>query len=183
MTLAQPTDGRVAGHGADGREAVGHESGLRAHSGSRARGLAAGMAAADDDDCRGSRCAIMAGLLSRSEGSRKWEVMRIDLFHVKQRVPITSRKTFHVKQVGNQVNEEILFANTEFPEDHVEDILDVHLPPAAARGNARRPEVPLPSIPHPPRRHSMLRCNEAAVSCSNWRCLTRLINPPSLAPK
>ena len=42
-----------------------------------------------------------------------------------------------MKQVGNQVNEEILFANTEFPEDHVEDILDVHppqQPPEGMRG-------------------------------------------------
>ena len=39
-----------------------------------------------------------------------------------------------------KVNEEILFAYTEFPEDHVEDILDVHptqQPPEGMRGDPK----------------------------------------------
>ena len=50
MALAETADRGIAGHRADGRKAMGHQRGLRAHPRSRARGLAAGMAAADDDD-------------------------------------------------------------------------------------------------------------------------------------
>ncbi len=50
MALAEPADGRVAGHLADGREAVGDERRPGAQARGRGRGLAAGMAAADDDD-------------------------------------------------------------------------------------------------------------------------------------
>ena len=53
MTLAETADGGIAGHGADGRETMGHQGSLRAHPRSRARGFAAGMAAADDDDVEG----------------------------------------------------------------------------------------------------------------------------------
>ncbi len=53
MALAQTTDGRVAGHRADGRETMGHQGSLRAHPRSRARGLAAGVAATDNDDVEG----------------------------------------------------------------------------------------------------------------------------------
>ena len=50
MALAETADRGIAGHGADGRKTMGHQRRLRAHAGSRARGLAAGMAAADHDD-------------------------------------------------------------------------------------------------------------------------------------
>lgn len=50
MALAETADRGVAGHGADGREAVRHQGRLCPHPRSRARGFAAGMAAADDDD-------------------------------------------------------------------------------------------------------------------------------------
>ena len=50
MALAEPADGRVAGHLADGGEAVGNERRACAHARGRGRGLAAGMATADDDD-------------------------------------------------------------------------------------------------------------------------------------
>ena len=53
MALAEPADGRVAGHLADGGEAVRDQRRARAHAGSRRRGLAAGMAAADNDDVEG----------------------------------------------------------------------------------------------------------------------------------
>ena len=53
MALAEPADGRIAGHLADGREAVGDQRRARAHARGRGRGLAAGMAAADDDDIEG----------------------------------------------------------------------------------------------------------------------------------
>ena len=47
MALAEAANGRIAGHGADGRESVGHESRLRAHTGAGGRGFTAGMAAAN----------------------------------------------------------------------------------------------------------------------------------------
>mgnify|MGYP003693733235 CR=1 FL=1 len=50
MAFAETADGGIAGHGADGRKTMGHQRRPRAHAGSRARGFAAGMAAADDDD-------------------------------------------------------------------------------------------------------------------------------------
>ena len=50
MALAQAADGRIAGHLADGREAVGDERRPGAQARGRGRRLAAGMAAADDDD-------------------------------------------------------------------------------------------------------------------------------------
>ena len=54
MALAEPADGRIAGHLADGGKAVRDQRRARAHAGSRRRGLAAGMAAADNDDVEGS---------------------------------------------------------------------------------------------------------------------------------
>ena len=50
VALAEAANGRIAGHLADGGDAVGDERGLRAHARGRGRSLAAGMAAADDDD-------------------------------------------------------------------------------------------------------------------------------------
>ena len=50
MALAEPADGRVAGHLADGGEAVRDQRRARAHAGGRRGGLAAGMAAADHND-------------------------------------------------------------------------------------------------------------------------------------
>ena len=52
MALAEPADGRVARHLADGREPVRHQRRARAEAGRRSRRLAAGMAAADDDDVK-----------------------------------------------------------------------------------------------------------------------------------
>ena len=50
MALAEPADGRVARHLADGGELVGDQRRARAHAGSGSGGLAAGMAAAHHDD-------------------------------------------------------------------------------------------------------------------------------------
>ena len=52
--------------------------------------------------------------------------------------------------------------------------------PAAAPGNAPQPAAPRRQAPRPRPTTSMLRRNEAAVSCSNCRCRARPINPPSL---
>jgi hypothetical protein len=52
MALAEPTDGRIAGHLADGGKAVRHQRRARAHAGRGGRSLAAGMAAADNDDVK-----------------------------------------------------------------------------------------------------------------------------------
>ena len=53
MPLAEPANGRIAGHFADGSEAVGDQRRARAHAGGRSGSLAAGMAAADDDNVVG----------------------------------------------------------------------------------------------------------------------------------
>ena len=50
VALAEPADGRIAGHLADGVEAVRYQRRARAHAGSGGRGLTAGMAATDHDD-------------------------------------------------------------------------------------------------------------------------------------
>ena len=49
MALAEPADGRIAGHLADGREGMRDERGARAHARRRRRRLAAGVAAAHYD--------------------------------------------------------------------------------------------------------------------------------------
>ncbi len=53
MALAQPPNGGVAGHGADGREAMGDECRPRAHARRGRGGLTAGVAATDHDDVEG----------------------------------------------------------------------------------------------------------------------------------
>ena len=55
VTLAEPADGRVARHLADGREAMRDKRRARAHARRRSRRLAAGMAAADHDNVEGPR--------------------------------------------------------------------------------------------------------------------------------
>ena len=50
MAFAEAANGGIAGHFADRGEAVGDQRGLRAHARRGRGGLAAGMAAADDDD-------------------------------------------------------------------------------------------------------------------------------------
>ena len=49
MALAKAADRGIAGHRADGRKTVRHQGRTGAHPRSRARSLAAGVAAADDD--------------------------------------------------------------------------------------------------------------------------------------
>ena len=49
MALAEPADRRIARHRADGREPLRDKRGARAHARGRGGGLAAGVAAADDD--------------------------------------------------------------------------------------------------------------------------------------
>ena len=53
MTLAEPANGRIAGHLADGGEAVGDQRRARAHARRSGSSLAAGMAAADHDNVEG----------------------------------------------------------------------------------------------------------------------------------
>jgi len=50
MAFAEPANGGIAGHGADGHESMRHQGGFRAHTGAGGCGFTAGMAAADDDD-------------------------------------------------------------------------------------------------------------------------------------
>ena len=50
MALAQPADRGIAGHRADGRKTMGDQRRPGAHARGDGRGLAAGVASADDDD-------------------------------------------------------------------------------------------------------------------------------------
>ncbi|MGC0321910.1 hypothetical protein ABIG06_002539 [Bradyrhizobium sp. USDA 326] len=64
MTLAETTNGRIAGHRADRRETVRHQNGRRPHPRSSGRGLTAGVTAANHNDvetlslCSHSRTSI-----------------------------------------------------------------------------------------------------------------------------
>ena len=53
MSLAQPANGRVAGHLPDGGKLVGDQGGLGPESGRRGRSLGPSMAAANDNDVEG----------------------------------------------------------------------------------------------------------------------------------
>jgi hypothetical protein len=53
VAFAKAADGRIAGHGADGGESMGHQGGSGAHASSRSRGFAAGVATTDDEDIEG----------------------------------------------------------------------------------------------------------------------------------
>ena len=50
MTLAESANRRIARHRSDGGKAMGHQGGTGAHPRRRTRGLAAGVATADDDN-------------------------------------------------------------------------------------------------------------------------------------
>jgi hypothetical protein len=50
MTFSNSADGRVAGHLAQGVEAVGQQQGLAAHAGGSERGFGAGMTTAYDNN-------------------------------------------------------------------------------------------------------------------------------------
>ena len=72
MALAEPANGRIAGHGADGRESVRHQGRFRAHAGAGSRGFTAGMAAADDDDVESRiHSGPQMGLLAEGAGRVK----------------------------------------------------------------------------------------------------------------
>ena len=53
MALAEPADGGIARHGADGGETLGDQRRARAHPGRGRRGFAAGMATADHNHVEG----------------------------------------------------------------------------------------------------------------------------------
>jgi hypothetical protein len=50
MTLAESTNRRIAGHRSDSGKAMGQQGGRDTHPRRRTRGLAAGVATADDDN-------------------------------------------------------------------------------------------------------------------------------------
>ena len=86
MAFAEPANGRIAGHGADGRESVRHQGRFRAHTGAGSRGFTAGMAAADDDDVefRVFMWTSDGAFYRRGQGrSKKSRFCR--MFHVKHR--------------------------------------------------------------------------------------------------
>ena len=78
MALAEAADGRIAGHGADGRESMRHQGRLRAHAGAGGRGFTAGMAAANHDNVEYDEPLgpLMAGLLAeRGEGVKEIAIL------------------------------------------------------------------------------------------------------------
>ena len=94
MAFAEPADRRIAGHGADGGESMGDQRRLGAHARGRGGRLAAGMAAAHDDDIviarSSARILRMAGLLAQT--ARHASILTTDVsdrnvFHVKHRSP------------------------------------------------------------------------------------------------
>ena len=71
MPLAQATDRRIAGHRTDGRKAMRDQYSHASHARSGAGSLATGVAASNDNDVERFRWSDHAGLLSRSEETRK----------------------------------------------------------------------------------------------------------------
>ena len=59
------------------------------------------------------------------------------MFHVKR----TLGALFHVKQCINRMNKASLFADTEFPEDHVKNILNVNPAEQPPQGICRHPQI------------------------------------------
>lgn len=59
-------------------------------------------------------------------------------FHVSRE---TSEPAFHVKQSVNRLNEGILLSDTEFPEDHVEYVLDIDPTQQPSEGIGRGTEL------------------------------------------
>ena len=48
---------------------------------------------------------------------------------------------FHVKHFVNSLNEGILLSDTELPEDHIENVLDIDPAEKPAEGMRGRPEI------------------------------------------
>ena len=90
MALAEAADGGIAGHLADGGEAVGDEDRASAHARGRGGGLAPGVAAADDDHIEGLVAVIWAAAIStcalgpRGQSQSPWlrQVSRESTGHV-----------------------------------------------------------------------------------------------------
>ena len=94
MAFAEPADRGIARHGADGREPVGDQRRARAHPRGGGRGLAAGMAATDDNHIEAGvhRIFLQQGfVLAKAESAVKTDRYehRVcgTMFHVKHGVP------------------------------------------------------------------------------------------------
>jgi hypothetical protein len=90
MTLAEPTDGRIARHGADGGEAMGDQRRPRAYAGGCGRRFTAGVAATDNNHVEaGVHLKILqgAGLVANARLTVKNMALRnfLAMFHVKHR--------------------------------------------------------------------------------------------------
>ncbi len=83
MALAETADGGVAGHLADGGEAVGDQRRARAHAGRGRSRLAAGMAAADDDDVEDAASRLASERVFMAPHLMASRLQR-PLFHVNQ---------------------------------------------------------------------------------------------------
>jgi hypothetical protein len=94
MTLAEPADRGVAGHRADGREAVGNQGRPGTHTCCRSRGFAAGMAAADHDNVERFAIRDHAGTSIAGRQKPKVELGPYAVFHVKRPVPRTEQPCF-----------------------------------------------------------------------------------------
>ena len=83
MALAEPADGRIARHGADGGESMRDQRRLRAHAGGRGRGFTAGVAAANHDNVE-CACMNILGCGVVAEAREGVKISRFgEMFHVK----------------------------------------------------------------------------------------------------
>ena len=109
----------IAGHRADGREAMGDQRRARAHARGGGRRLTAGMAAADNDHVEAGvhpKVLQAAGLVANAGLTVKNSDLRcfLAMFHVKHALPEHSDVVVNVS-----------FTNTKIAKDHVQNILDI----------------------------------------------------------
>src|SRR4249920_1179893 len=110
MSFSEAANRGITGHGANSSELVANQRRMGAHTGGRGRGFAAGMAAANHNDVESVRHQSLKGrLVAKAWGGVKDTDFLIQMFHVK-----------HFGRRGG-----CLFPDTEVPENHVEDILNI----------------------------------------------------------
>ena len=119
VALAEPADGRIAGHGADGGEAMGDQGRARAHAGGCSRRLTAGVAASDNDHVEaGVHPKILqdAGLVANAG------------LTVKTRPYVAPWAMFHVKHALAERSDVVVndsFTNAKIAKDNVQYIFDI----------------------------------------------------------
>jgi hypothetical protein len=67
----------------------------------------------------------MPGLLSRVGKSRKWDLPKISMFHVKQGASSSESDVSRETVIIIEMNQEVLLTYTKFSEDNIENMLDI----------------------------------------------------------